>query len=128
MTRLHSPSITYLPYPSRNYDPTKQFSISAGRGVVAGGYQSPDVGAHGISGAGTSLGTLHGDLVENCRDSDETVVDLSGAATRVGRLDGRLVFPGNIVQYLNHAYSFGLDTDPARGIRLLSQLFPLLRF
>ncbi|WP_407570118.1 hypothetical protein [Deinococcus altitudinis] len=34
------------------------------------------------------------------------------------------VFPGNIVQYLNHADSLGLDTDRARGIRLLFQ--PLL--
>ncbi|MGY2894174.1 DoxX family protein [Deinococcus sp. UYEF24] len=34
------------------------------------------------------------------------------------------VFPGNIAQYLNHASSLGLDTDRARGIRLLFQ--PLL--
>lgn len=32
-----------------------------------------------------------------------------------------LVFPGNIAQYLNHADGFGLDTDLARGIRLLFQ-------
>ena len=32
-----------------------------------------------------------------------------------------LVFPGNIAQYLNHRDAFGLDTDLARGIRLLFQ-------
>ena len=32
-----------------------------------------------------------------------------------------LVFPGNIAQYLNHADGFGLDTDLARGLRLLFQ-------
>lgn len=32
-----------------------------------------------------------------------------------------LVFPGNIAQYLNHTDGFGLDTDLARGIRLLFQ-------
>lgn len=32
-----------------------------------------------------------------------------------------LVFPGNIAQYLNHADGFGLDTDLARGMRLLFQ-------
>lgn len=32
-----------------------------------------------------------------------------------------LVFPGNIAQYLNHTPAFGLDTDKARGIRLLFQ-------
>ena len=35
-----------------------------------------------------------------------------------------LVFPGNISQLLTHTDSFGLDTDLARGIRLLFQ--PLL--
>ncbi len=34
------------------------------------------------------------------------------------------VFPGNIAQYLTHTDSFGLDTDVARGVRLLFQ--PLL--
>lgn len=32
-----------------------------------------------------------------------------------------LVFPGNIAQYLNHRDAFGLNTDLARGIRLLFQ-------
>lgn len=32
-----------------------------------------------------------------------------------------LVFPGNIAQYLNHTDGFGLDTDLARGLRLLFQ-------
>jgi uncharacterized membrane protein len=32
-----------------------------------------------------------------------------------------LVFPGNIAQYLNHTDGFGLNTDLARGIRLLFQ-------
>jgi uncharacterized membrane protein len=35
-----------------------------------------------------------------------------------------LVFPGNISQLVTHTDSFGLDTDLARGIRLLFQ--PLL--
>jgi uncharacterized membrane protein len=35
-----------------------------------------------------------------------------------------LVFPGNISQFLTHANAFGLDSDLARGIRLLFQ--PLL--
>ena len=34
------------------------------------------------------------------------------------------VFPGNIAQFTEHRDGFGLDTDVARGIRLLSQ--PLL--
>ncbi|AYJ50627.1 DoxX family protein [Rhodococcus sp. P1Y] len=34
------------------------------------------------------------------------------------------VFPGNISQFLTHTDAFGLDTDSARGIRLLFQ--PLL--
>ncbi|GAB3127489.1 membrane protein [Glaciibacter psychrotolerans] len=34
------------------------------------------------------------------------------------------VFPGNISQYLTHSNAFGLDSDQARGIRLLFQ--PLL--
>jgi len=34
------------------------------------------------------------------------------------------IFPGNISQYINHIDSFGLDSDRARGIRLLFQ--PLL--
>jgi len=34
------------------------------------------------------------------------------------------VFPGNISQFLTHTDAFGLDTDAARGIRLLFQ--PLL--
>ncbi|AMB58804.1 DoxX family protein [Microterricola viridarii] len=34
------------------------------------------------------------------------------------------VFPGNISQYVTHSDAFGLDTDRARGIRLLFQ--PLL--
>ncbi|SDS94934.1 DoxX family protein [Microterricola viridarii] len=34
------------------------------------------------------------------------------------------VFPGNISQYLTHSDAFGLDSDRARGIRLLFQ--PLL--
>ncbi len=37
-----------------------------------------------------------------------------------------LVFPGNIAQYVNHADGFGLDTDLARGLRLLFQ--PVLVF
>ncbi|MPR33121.1 DoxX family protein [Salmonirosea aquatica] len=32
-----------------------------------------------------------------------------------------LVFPGNIAQYLNHTDAFGLNSDLARGIRLLFQ-------
>lgn len=32
-----------------------------------------------------------------------------------------LVFPGNLAQYFNHRDAFGLDTDLARGIRLLFQ-------
>jgi uncharacterized membrane protein len=32
-----------------------------------------------------------------------------------------LVFPGNISQFLTHADAFGLDSDLARGIRLLFQ-------
>ncbi len=35
-----------------------------------------------------------------------------------------LVFPGNISQFVTHADAFGLDSDLARGIRLLFQ--PLL--
>ena len=35
-----------------------------------------------------------------------------------------LIFPGNINQYVNHIDAFGLNTDQARFIRLLSQ--PLL--
>lgn len=35
-----------------------------------------------------------------------------------------LVFPGNISQFVTHANAFGLDSDLARGIRLLFQ--PLL--
>lgn len=35
-----------------------------------------------------------------------------------------LVFPGNIAQFTSHANAFGLDSDLARGIRLLFQ--PLL--
>jgi uncharacterized membrane protein len=35
-----------------------------------------------------------------------------------------LVFPGNISQFATHADAFGLDSDLARGIRLLFQ--PLL--
>ncbi len=35
-----------------------------------------------------------------------------------------LVFPGNISQFATHANAFGLDSDLARGIRLLFQ--PLL--
>jgi uncharacterized membrane protein len=35
-----------------------------------------------------------------------------------------LVFPGNISQYVTHANAFGLDSDLARGIRLMFQ--PLL--
>jgi uncharacterized membrane protein len=35
-----------------------------------------------------------------------------------------LVFPGNVSQFLTHANAFGLDSDLARGIRLLFQ--PLL--
>jgi uncharacterized membrane protein len=35
-----------------------------------------------------------------------------------------LVFPGNISQFVTHANAFGLDSDFARGIRLLFQ--PLL--
>ncbi|MDJ0363392.1 DoxX family membrane protein [Rhodococcus sp. H29-C3] len=31
------------------------------------------------------------------------------------------VFPGNISQFLTHSDAFGLDTDAARGIRLLLQ-------
>lgn len=34
------------------------------------------------------------------------------------------VFPGNISQFFNHTNAFGLDSDTARGIRLLFQ--PLL--
>jgi uncharacterized membrane protein len=36
------------------------------------------------------------------------------------------VFPGNISQYLTHTSAFGLDTDLARGIRLIFQ--PILIF
>ncbi len=32
-----------------------------------------------------------------------------------------LVFPGNISQFITHANAFGLDSDLARGIRLLFQ-------
>jgi uncharacterized membrane protein len=32
-----------------------------------------------------------------------------------------LVFPGNIAQYLNHTYAFGLNTDNARLARLFFQ-------
>jgi len=35
-----------------------------------------------------------------------------------------LVFPGNISQFVTHASAFGLDSDLARGVRLLFQ--PLL--
>ena len=35
-----------------------------------------------------------------------------------------VVFPGNISQFATHANAFGLDSDLARGIRLLFQ--PLL--
>jgi uncharacterized membrane protein len=35
-----------------------------------------------------------------------------------------VVFPGNISQFATHAHAFGLDSDLARGIRLLFQ--PLL--
>lgn len=35
-----------------------------------------------------------------------------------------LVFPGNVSQFITHADAFGLDSDLARGIRLLFQ--PLL--
>ncbi len=35
-----------------------------------------------------------------------------------------LVFPGNISQFVTHANAFGLDSDLARGMRLLFQ--PLL--
>jgi uncharacterized membrane protein len=35
-----------------------------------------------------------------------------------------LIFPGNISQYVNQVDAFGLDSDAARGIRLLFQ--PLL--
>ena len=34
------------------------------------------------------------------------------------------IFPGNISQYVTHADAFGLDSDRARGVRLLFQ--PLL--
>jgi uncharacterized membrane protein len=34
------------------------------------------------------------------------------------------VFPGNVSQFVTHANAFGLDSDLARGIRLLFQ--PLL--
>jgi len=34
------------------------------------------------------------------------------------------IFPGNISQYVNHIDAFGLDSDRARGIRLIFQ--PLL--
>lgn len=34
------------------------------------------------------------------------------------------VFPGNISQFVTHSDAFGLDTDTARGVRLLFQ--PLL--
>lgn len=34
-----------------------------------------------------------------------------------------LVFPGNISQFSTHANAFGLDSDLARGIRLLFQPF-----
>lgn len=36
------------------------------------------------------------------------------------------IFPGNISQFLTHTSAFGLDTDLARGIRLLFQ--PVLVF
>lgn len=32
-----------------------------------------------------------------------------------------MVFPGNISQYITHTSAFGLNTDQARGIRLLFQ-------
>ena len=32
-----------------------------------------------------------------------------------------LIFPGNIAQFLNHRSAFGLNTDLARGLRLLFQ-------
>jgi uncharacterized membrane protein len=35
-----------------------------------------------------------------------------------------VVFPGNISQFVTHANAFGLDSDMARGVRLLFQ--PLL--
>ncbi len=35
-----------------------------------------------------------------------------------------LIFPGNLAQFLEHRDAFGLDTDLARGVRLLFQ--PLL--
>jgi hypothetical protein len=35
-----------------------------------------------------------------------------------------LIFPGNISQFVTHTNAFGLDSDLARGIRLLFQ--PLL--
>ena len=31
------------------------------------------------------------------------------------------VFPGNISQYLTHTDAFGLDSDPARALRLVFQ-------
>ena len=34
------------------------------------------------------------------------------------------VFPGNVSQFVTHAHAFGLDSDLARGVRLLFQ--PLL--
>ena len=46
---------------------------------------------------------------------------LAGWATAIFFI---VIFPGNVAQYLNRVDAFGLNTDTARGVRLLFQ--PLL--
>ena len=94
-------------------------------------------GQHRIEGIGDKMCTL----IHNVLNTDFVIIAsgvveiVLGAAllllTRrraaVGRVVATffvLVFPGNISQFITHANAFGLDSDLARGIRLLFQ--PLL--
>ena len=53
-----------------------------------------------------------------------TVLIFKKYRSQVGLITGIffiLIFPGNINQYVNHIYAFGLDTDTKRLIRLFFQ-------
>ncbi|TDQ11855.1 DoxX family protein [Pedobacter metabolipauper] len=72
---------------------------------------------------------LNGDLVVVLSGIAEISLGLAllvlpGQRTRVGWVVATffvLVFPGNISQFLTHTDAFGLNSDLARGIRLLFQ-------
>ena len=52
------------------------------------------------------------------------LVALPGQRVRVGLLVAAFfvaIFPGNISQFVTHTSAFGLNTDTARGVRLLFQ-------